>query len=221
MSNPFEEMVDFDSVDGRSFKLIKYVSPRMLHAWLHKNPSEYVLGKLDIGDVSVDMLKQIDIWKEIPSNIQKELESKIIQQVEDVSSKMEKARAGRRARYKDVPREVVCASCGKTFPIAPGSIVKKVDMLVASGVIINIPEYVSQWKCQKCNPTKGRKKNPELANVPAELVCNKCKTVKACPPSSIAQRAKLKGITIQKFLDTYVCQVCNPTKGRGRKRRKK
>lgn len=213
----FEEYPEFEW-EGSKLRFVKMHDTRTLMAWrilptIGSDHQAY-LGGLDITSVNVDTLKFLGVWENLSPELQKEVESIVHQEKEQVNGLMEKARAARRKRYVNVPKELVC-KCGARISIPPGTLVDRVEKMKESkGVTYSIDDYVKQWQCQKCNPTKGRKANPEIAGLPKELTCTKCKVVKPCLPSSISQRSKQKNLTPKQFLDTYVCQKCNPTKGR-------
>lgn len=274
--------VQFKALGGRIFYFAQMKDNQTIMAWeerkAYAGEHEEVLGLLRTNQVDTNTLKEIGVWDILSPEEQKKLEEGVHEETQGVKDLMEKARAARRSRYDNVPRELECIQCHSKKPIAPGTLVTRVEKIrddkglstysvedyvkvykcrkcnpfkgkqcdpellkkyehlpkelvcskcsgkvnVVPSVLlkrieklgVTIEKYVAEFKCQTCFSTKGRKRNPELANVPKELVCNKCKMAKPCPPSGIAQRAKLKGKTIEEFLKSYFCQVCVPTKGR-------
>ena len=118
-------------------------------------------------------------------------------------------------KYAGLPTELICNECGKAVKQSSYALIKKIDR---TG--ISIAEIIEAYKCQVCNPTRGKKANPKYANIPKNLICNKCEAVYICSPSQIYQRAKGKKMDVEEFIKEYVCQKCCPTRGRGRKRQK-
>jgi len=59
---------------------------------------------------------------------------------------------------------------------------------------------------------KGRKK--KYPNFPRELECVKCHAKVPTPPGVLAGRLEKLDLTLEKYLEKYQCQKCNPTKGR-------
>ena len=53
-------------------------------------------------------------------------------------------------------------------------------------------------------------------NIPREITCTKCGTVKKVTPSTIAKRVEAAGILLDDYLKVFECNKCNPRK-RGKK----
>jgi hypothetical protein len=136
---------------------------------------------------------------------------------------MGKMRRGRRKKYENVPKELTCVQCKCTIEITPSVLAKKVEKLdikakEAGKPGILLVDYISDFHCKRCRPpVKGRKANPALAHLPTELVCG-CGNKISVTPSYIVQRAKIKNITPEELVKNYKCQVCNPTKGKGKRK---
>jgi hypothetical protein len=112
-------------------------------------------------------------------------------------------------RASTLPKELTC-KCGKTVKTNPTQLIA-----AATKKGISPEEYASAYVCRTCSGNWGRKANPAYANLPKELKCTKCEVAKPCAPSSIAQRAKSKGISPEEFLKGYVCGNCGgPRRGR-------
>jgi hypothetical protein len=168
--------------------------------------------KLDVCKFEPAELKEVGIWKKLSKEIRDEVENRIQVEAAQVEERMEKARAGRRKKYDGVPREAKCTECGKVQAIPPAEILKRAERMSLS------PEaYVKQFKCQKCNPTKGRRPTKDYSGVPDHLEC-KCGKVVKYHPSMIVKQAEAKGMDVKKYVESYQCQKCCPSK---RKRKKK
>lgn len=181
------------------------------------------LGLLDVHKIELDVLKRYDVWPKLSVNVQKELEGMTAGQRAAVHGLMAKARAGRRNKYPNVPKELVCTTCQCKVNTAPSVLVARVEKLKKiHGPIYSIDDYIKAFQCQKCHPTKGRQANPVTSNLPKEMVC-KCGHKVKTNPSTLVKAAAKKNITPEEFVKRYRCQSCEPTRGRhlcGKKRKK-
>lgn len=115
------------------------------------------------------------------------------------------------SEFANLPTELVC-KCGNTTPLNPYNLKAKAIKLGTT-----IEALIKSYVCQTCHPTKGRKrKEGSEKAIPIDLVC-KCGKKVICPSSVVKKRAEKKGLTLEKFIKTWACQVCNPTKGRYKK----
>lgn len=199
----------------RKFNFVRFIKPQWLLVWeklSDKNGEtcEDCMG-LNVREFDKDSLSELGIWQDLDEGIKKEVEARVVGQ-QSPHSIMEKARAGRRKKYENIPRELVCIKCKAKSSIPPGTLAKRIEKKD-----VTIEAYVAQFQCQACNFTKGRKPNPALAGLPKEITCKKCGKKMACSPSYIAGRAKAKNITTEEFIEGWVCQSCNNTKGRRKK----
>ena len=163
------------------------------------------------NSVPIDQLKALEIWDSFSPKMQKELVNSESVEREKVHEKMANARRGRRNKYPDIPRELTCTTCSVVIVTPPSVLAKRIEK---SGKTIE--EFVKAFQCQQCNPTKGRKADPKYAHLPKEmeLTCKSCSFKKMIPRSQAITRAKSKGMEVDKWLKSYQCQTCNPTKGR-------
>lgn len=171
-------------------------------------------GLLNIRDVDIDILKRYGIWDKVSPGVQKEIENLTLEQKQAVHNLLEKARAGRKKKYLNVPRELTCTKCQGKVIIPPGILVKKVEKIAAEkGILYTLEDYLKTFECTTCRPVKrGRKANPAHANLPKELVCTCGHKVKT-NATLLIQAAARKKITTEELIKGYVCQKCNPTKG--------
>jgi len=220
ITNEADGSVIFEALRGRKFRFVAMYEPAIMKVW-EIYPSKggvksERLGGLRVHDVDVQTLKDIKVWDKLTPEVQKEIENNIHQKKAEVHGLMEKARAARGKRYANVPRELVCIKCQAKITIPPGTLVKRVEKIAQKKqILFTVEDYVKQYTCQVCNPTKGRKSDP---NAPAkvELVC-KCGKKVSYPHSIAKKQADKKGLTIEKYIAQYKCQKCCPTKGRKKK----
>ena len=94
-----------------------------------------------------ETLRRLEVWKHLPKKRQEALKEQ--KEVEELSHKR-----GRRPRseYANLPYQLVC-SCGKTVRTQPSQIVER-----AAKKNISPEEFIKQYRCQKCKPTKGKRK---------------------------------------------------------------
>lgn len=218
----------FEALGGRKFRFNGNMQDtNILKVWeilaVSGGYNQEIFGGLPVDKVEVEILKKIGVWDRLSPEYQKKLELDQTKTREEETSStynlMKKARAARKQKYINVPRELVCTQCGNKISIQPGVLMNRVEKIAKKGqILFTVDDYVKKYLCQVCNPTKGKRPNPEAIGLPKELICIKCKAIQSCSPSSILQRAKKKNLTPQQFLDAYVCQVCNPTRGRRKKK---
>jgi hypothetical protein len=152
-------------------------------------------------------LKTIELWDAIPQATKDEMLRREETGTSEAQQRMSHARNHRRQRYTGVPRELTCSICGETQAMAPSQIIKRSEKEGRS-----VENWVKEWGCQRCKPSKGRKANPKYAHLPKELVCscgNKVKT----SSTAIISAAERRKITPEEYVKNYVCQKCGHTKG--------
>ena len=96
--------------------------------------------------------------KIVPGTLVKKLEAKNISLEDYVKdfhcAKCRPTPRGRKKnpRFEGVPNELTC-KCGKVVKTSPYQLVERADK---KGMTVEL--FIEQFQCQKCNPTKGRKK---------------------------------------------------------------
>jgi len=223
----FDDYSEFMDRDGKKYYFVKFIKPRNLLAWDYVRKDGVNISGCQgvrVENVHMNVLKELKIWEQLTPEMQKTVEAQVFIANNEVQERMEKARAARKGKEEliGVPREVTCCKCGETQQVAPRQI-----LLRSGKAFKSVEDWCKEYQCQKCNPTKGRKgrkANPLYATLPSELNCCKgCGAKMAIQPSSLIQRAKQKGKTIEEFIASWACQTCVPTKGRkkGAKNKKK
>ena len=212
----------FDALNNRKFRFVRMIDIGELKGTLlvwEFNKNEYGMlmetcCNLSPQDVSEEVLKEIGVWDKLEEKVKQEIIAGITTQTKAVHERMEEARKGKRKRYPDVPKELVCCKCGKRRKIQPSATSAKVEELVASGVVISISEYVKKFVCATCNPKRrGKKANPEFAGLPKKMTCKCGKSVPA-NFMQLKKKAEKMGITLQKLMEGFKCQVCEPRRFR-------
>lgn len=206
--------------NGEELTVVRFYRPNKLLVW--KDMTETLSDNKEqcyscnVNEIPVDELKRINIWDKIDNKLQKELEENNQQAKIEVVNKMEYIRSHRRNKYENIPKEITCTKCNASMTIQPSILVKRAENISKKkGIIFTVDDYIKDYQCQKCRPTKGRRTNP---NLPAkiELVC-KCGYKVIYPHSIVKKQAEKKNLTIEKYVAGYQCQKCNPTKGRHKK----
>ena len=209
-----ENLTEFE-VDGKTLYFVRYheKSKRIIYWERNKEYGSNVdtCKHMPISQLSSDTLKELKIWDELTEKDRSAYEKAAEVERVRVSEKMENARRGRKNRFPNIPDEMTCKTCGKVQKVQRSVTAAKIEKL---GVLLD--DYLKEWECQKCHPTKGRKANPEFAHLPKELVC-KCGNKVSTSPSAIVAKAKKLKITPEEVVEQYQCQTCNPTKGRGKR----
>lgn len=226
MNHLCDDLTEFTSLNGRKFFFVKMHGPNSLHVWEDVGGDRFhdhrmLQRTIPVQQVEVEVLKKLNVWDGLSDKLKSEVGKITDKDQGCIDTLMEKARAARKIVHANMPKEIVCIQCGKKLNIAPCILLKRVEKIVADKGLstYTVADYVKEYRCQRCHSTKGRKANPEYANLPRELKCSKCGVVKPCAPSSIAQRAKSKGISPEEFLKGYVCSNCGgPKRGRPSKK---
>jgi len=205
----FDQQV-FELANGRKFSFVRFIPPKKLLVW-----EDMVCKGLDVNDVDVETLKAINVWDSLPVEIQNTIAIRKVDEVKEVHELMAKARASRKQKYENIPKELTCIQCKCTIEVVPSQLAAKVNK---KGILL--VDYIANFKCKRCDPpVRGKKANPIYANLPKQLVCKCGKSINVSP-YALVSRAKDKGVTIEQFVAGYQCQVCNPTKGKGKRGKK-
>jgi hypothetical protein len=94
--------------------------------------------------------------------------------------------------------------------IQPSILVNKVEKIAKQKqIIFTVEDYIKSFVCQKCHCTKGRKPNPEFANLPKELICA-CGKKASTNAYQLKAKAKKNNTTIDEIIKNYRCQTCCP-----------
>lgn len=168
---------------------------------------------LGISDVDSDTLKFLGIWGGLSKEVQEQSVRIDEGGVIESANRMEHARKHRRNKYPGVQNGITCSNCGAEQKMVAAAIVKNAEKWALKNKMIpDIEKWIKQWKCQKCNPTKGRRVHKDLPPK-VELVC-KCGAKVVYPSAVVAKTIAKKSLTLEAYISGYRCQTCNPTKGR-------
>jgi len=182
--------------------------------WHENGEMSSCRGLLRVQDIDIDILKRHKLWDNLSEEVRKEIENLSVEEKEVVNNRLEKARGARKNKYANVPRELVCITCGNKSAIPPGALVKRVEKIAEKkGILFTIDDFLKVYQCQECHPTKGRPRGSGVVQAPTELVC-KCGAKISVSPSILNKRIEKLGITLEKYVKGYQCQKCHPTKGR-------
>lgn len=208
--------------DGRSFHYINKQND-MLRCWRvcrNINGAECHIVLLNVVDFHEKDLKEIGVWESLGDVVQntvlkldsnEPIEKPIEQDKLETKTTVKK----KKNRFKNLPDVITC-KCGRETKANYSYLSAKADKLE-----IPLQQLIDEYQCQKCNPTKGRRKNESTSSedhnqYPEFLVCPCGKKVKL-NIDQLSKKSKKKDIPIQKLIDDYQCQTCNPTKGRKKK----
>jgi len=162
--------------DGCNYYFRKYYkkSNRLL-CWKEKGvntPNNLECLGVPVMSMSIDNLKEIDIWDKLPQETQQKLVEQKEASKHIVHKKMEHARRGRKPKYPGMPREYKCTTCDHVQAIAP-CIVR--DRIEKKRILLD--DFIKSFQCQKCHPTKGRQKKTTPL-IPQIVKAKKTKIVK-------------------------------------------
>jgi hypothetical protein len=218
----FDRWPAFLTRSRKEFYFIEYEAPDMLRVnrrMSKEGENHEYFYNMNVMDVDIDNLKFIGVWDKLSKELQERLVKGDEEGAINAKNRMEHARKHRRGKYQNVPKQVVCCNCGKEQKMAAGLIVKNAEKWAEKNKLIPDTEaWIKQWKCQKCSPTpKGRKPSHNLPpNI--ELICvKKCGKKIVYPAAMVAKTIAKKGITLEQYVNNFVCQSCCNTRGRKKK----
>jgi len=178
-------------------------------------------------------LEYLDVWKQLPVEIQTEIQNGILAVQQENQEKMATARAARKPRgeYADLPRQVACTAdcCDTSDYMPPGTLVKKAGIKYLEGDerAAALKEFLDAYQCSGCQPRKrGKARNPLYKNIPRTVNCNGKDCGKECTinAKSVYEQTGGDAKQIKAYCDEYLCRSCNPEwgswlkgKSRGRK----
>lgn len=212
----FNDLPALSSLNGDEYRFVKRDN-NDLCVWRNDGKDYDVFKasfiKCSAKQFSVETLKRINIWNKLDKDVKEYIESgqalkdfdeARMDRMENISST---SKTKKRRKYKGVPDKLKCTECGVYTKIAASVLVNRCEKND-----ISIEDYIAGYKCQRCNPTRGRAKK-DWGDVPNHMVC-KCGHVQKYSQSAIVGMAKKKGLTVEAFVGQYVCQKCNPTRGK-------
>lgn len=213
--------VDYFNAMGRKFRFVKMHSPSVMMCWELMRGENGVeaerLGGMEVHSVDIDTLKSLKVWDGLADELKKEITDGLTKETIAVHERMEKMRSGRRKKYVNVPKELECITCHKMIPIQASVLVGRLDKICKTGKLTTVDDYIKGYQCNKCNPTRrGKKSNPEFANLPKTMTCG-CGKVININPCQLKGKAEKMGTTIQELIKGFKCQKCEPSR-RGRKK---
>lgn len=91
---------------------------------------------------------------------------------------------------------------------------KKVEL--ENGVVQIEAKYQAEKIANHEERKAGRKARSEYKDIPKEIPCKKCGEMKTIIPSYVYKTTQAKGITVDEWIEKFVCLKCDPSK-RGRK----
>jgi hypothetical protein len=213
----FTDVDYFEALNGRKFRFSKMASSTKALVW-EKFKNEDGWNKetctcLDIHYIPTDTLKSLKIWDTLNAETQAsviEAQSKDEEMINALEESCRKGRKGRKSKLTGFPKIITCVQCHSEVKVCPSVLNKKLEKIGKT-----IEEYIKDYHCTTCVPVrKGRVSSGKCKSV--DLVC-KCGN-KVSYPLNLAQKmADKKGKILEAFVNEYVCQVCNPTKGRQKK----
>lgn len=211
--------------DGKSYEAVKFIAPDRLLVWdkSGKATSDTWTGMtgwnievcrvMNLKDIELVILKSMKVYDLLSTEVKDEMEHIIRVQKDQTKELMAKARAGRKKKYENIPKEIECSVCHKTIEAIPSKIAKIVEK---SGVLL--VDYLANFKCRSCSPIKHRGKvaNPNNTKYPKKMKCG-CGEEVNTNITYLRAKAEKLGKTIEELIANFKCQGCEKTP-RGRKK---
>ena len=211
--------------DGQEMSVVRFIKPNKLLVWRDMtdalSDNKEICCGCDVKNISMDELKRIDVWDKLDKSLREEIEAIKEETVSEIEDRMAKARASRKSKYANVPKELICTKCNAKIVTSPAILVARVDNICKKkGILFTVEDYVKDFQCQKCRPTRGRGGRGRSGDAEKtkfiELKC-KCGYTTKYPSSYMVKRAEEHNTTIEKLIKEFACQKCKPTKGRHKK----
>ena len=152
--NPFDELSVFEDKRGRECRFVKVIKDRIMIWRKDERLDAYYCGKLDYSLVDEDILTKAGIWEDLPKKVRSEIIKAQEEKQQSIKEKMELAREKRKKRYdfSHLPDVMKC-KCGTEIKPNYYYLQKKADK---KGIPVD--DLFKNFKCQKCESTRGRKK---------------------------------------------------------------
>jgi hypothetical protein len=148
----FNNCDKFIDINGNECYLITPIASYPPPIWKKVGEGKFALGRLNYKHITKELLIKHDVWSNFTDSIQCKIEGMNKEKEVEVKEKMAKARSKRRKKYDDLPKELVC-ECGNKVTANWSYLNKKADKLGIPAM-----DLAKNYKCQVCNPTKGRGK---------------------------------------------------------------
>lgn len=210
--------------DGSSYEVVKLLDKdRVLcwdktvktkdGSWTGMTGGHVELMKIiPLQDVDLELLKSMKVYSQLSDETKDRLEHHIRVKRDDSKELMAKARASRKSKYANIPKELICSKCKKNVEAIPSKIAS-----ICNKKNILLVDYLASFLCKSCNPVhKGKPANPLYANLPKTMKCA-CGNETAVNFVQLKAKAEKFGTTIENLIKGYKCQSCSPTP-RGRKK---
>ena len=196
--------------DGKSLEVVKLINDKVLcwdrsakvkSSWTGMtgwNDEAMILVKLEA--IPLDILKTSKLYNFLSPEIKDKMEHLVRAKKDEL---MAKARASRKSKYENIPKELICSKCSKTVEAIPSKIASICDKKN-----ILLVDYLSSFLCKNCNPVKrGKPSNPLYAHLPKTMKCECGREVMA-NFIQLKTKAEKLGVTIEELIKGYKCQKC-------------
>jgi len=167
-----------------------------------------------VSKIKPSSLKEVGVWDKLTPERQVELEN--FHPEAPVTPQGDAPRKRQRHDYTGVPDQLTC-KCGHVQKYSKYQILKNAE---AKG--LSVDEYVNSYQCQKCNPTKGRRRKEPLPKIdgvedPTKVTCTICKEQKGTTVEQMQSLSDRLDMPLPEVYAKYVCRKCNKTLPEGQK----
>lgn len=147
----FEGLTRFEDKDGVECFFVKTIKDRVL-IWKKVAETEYICGELNYADINEPILSDAGLWNAMPDTLKTRIQNAQAERANEMQEREAINRKKRRSNNSDLPKTLTCAY-GHEVNANWSVLNKKADKLDIPAI-----DLANNYKCQKCNPTKGRKK---------------------------------------------------------------
>jgi len=152
--NLFKDLLVFEDKEGKECYFVKVVKEHIM-VWRKDGHLEgYSCGRLDYSLVNEDILTGAGIWEDLPEKMRSDITKAQEEKHNTIKEKMKVAREKRKKKYDfSYLPDVMKCKCGTEIKPNYYYLQKKADK---KGIPID--DLFKNFKCQKCESTRGKKK---------------------------------------------------------------
>jgi len=220
-----EDIRELFENDGGSYEVIDFISPDRIRCWnkSNKTKSDSWVGMTGINtevqclvnlqDIDLELLKSMKVYAQLDDITKDRLERHIRVKKDETKELMAKARANRKSKFANIPKEITCSKCLKVVESIPSKIAS-----ICNKKNILLVDYLASFLCKGCSPVvrRGKQTNPLYAHLPKIMKCE-CGNETTANFTQLKAKADKLGTTVEDLIKGYKCQSCEKTP-RGRKK---
>jgi len=148
---------EFETINNVQCKFVRFIQPHFLLSWeivKEGYANEQICRGVKVNEVTMDTLKEMDVWSKLSKKTQKTVLNQENEKQAKMRARVEAMQKGRKLKYPNIPKELVCTKCKEAVEINRYNLAKKLEKKD-----LTIEEYKKTYECPTCSPSKrGRPK---------------------------------------------------------------